>query len=153
MATVFLRTQYNYDTNKASDESGLKCEDISLAQQNQKEEADINYIVKRFGLTGQLPDNIRVPQSGDFTMITDYHTALNQVKQADEAFMLLPADLRNRFQNNPELFVEFCINPDNKAELEKLGLLKKKQATEPVQAVTQAEPVKVATSPAVTPAA
>lgn len=119
---MFVRNPYNYDTMEASNESGLKCEDESLAQQHQKEEADINTIVRRFGLTGQLPDNVRIPQYGDFTGITDYQTALNAVKAADEAFMELTADIRSRFENDPEKFVEFCLNAENSEELVKMGL-------------------------------
>jgi len=58
---VFVRSPYNYDMAKASVESGLACEDASRAVQSQREDADINVIVKRFGLTGQLPQNVRVP--------------------------------------------------------------------------------------------
>ena len=34
--TVFLRTPYNYDTDAASLQTGLKCEDESRAQQQSK---------------------------------------------------------------------------------------------------------------------
>ena len=35
----FLRTPFNYDRDLASEESGLKCEDPSLTQQQFKDEA------------------------------------------------------------------------------------------------------------------
>lgn len=146
MVIVFVRSPYNYDTAQASLESGLKCEDVSRTQQHQKEEADINTIVKRFGLTGELPSSVRVPQSGDFSNISDYHTAMNQVLAADRAFMELPADLRSHFRNSPEEYVEFCLNPENREELKMLGLLKEATVTEPP--VVQAAP-----APAQTPKA
>lgn len=120
---MFLRAPYNYDTNAASDESSLSCEDVSLTQQNQKEESDINTIVRRFGLTGELPSDVRMPQYGDFTGITDYRSALHAVKDADDAFMTMPAEVRNRFNNDPEKFVEFCLDPANLDEAKKLGLV------------------------------
>lgn len=126
----FVRSAYNYDAEAASQESGLLCEDESLAQQHQKEEADINTIVRRFGLTGQLPELQRLPQYGDFTHVTDYHSAVNAVMAANGAFSQLPADLRSRFNNDPEQFVDFCSNPDNMDELIKMGLAKKRAEEE-----------------------
>lgn len=135
----FIRSAYNYDTEVASDETGLDCPDPSLAQQNQKEEADINTIVKRFGLTGELPQNVRMPQYGDFTEVTDYQTALNAVKQANEAFMEMPAEVRSRFENDPEKFVDFCLDPNNREEAKKLGLVEVQKEV-PVAATGGSEP-------------
>lgn len=122
-----LRSFNSYDTDKASDEAGLTCLDVSLAQQHQRDEADINTIVRRFGLTGQLPENNRMPTYGDFTDITDYQSALNAVKLADQTFMTLPADLRSRFGNNPEMYIDFCLDANNAEELIKLGLAVRKE--------------------------
>ena len=75
MATkgVFLRSPYNYDMDEASDLSGLRCEDESLAIQSARDETDINTIVRRFGLTGELPGDFDMPQSGDFTNVHGCH--------------------------------------------------------------------------------
>lgn len=127
---IFIRSAYNYDTDAVSNETGLRCEDESLAQQHQKEESDINTIVKRFGLTGELPTNVRMPQYGDFTGITDYQSALNAVHQANESFLKMPADIRSRFDNDPEKFVEFCLDEKNREEAVKLGLIEEKKNTE-----------------------
>lgn len=120
---MFLRTPYNYDTMEASDASALVCDDPSLAQQHMKEESDINTIVRRFGLTGELPSGVRMPQYGDFTGVTDYHSALNAVIAAQDSFAQLPADIRTRFGNDAAAFVDFCMNEENRAEAEKLGLV------------------------------
>lgn len=122
-SSVFLRTPYNYDVNEASDASSLVCEDPSLAQQHARDECDINTIVRRFGLTGQLPSGVKAPQYGDFTHATDYHSALNAVRAADAAFMELPADVRTRFNNDPGALVDFVSDASNRAEAEKLGLV------------------------------
>lgn len=119
----FVRSPYNYDMNVAGDESGLKCLDPSLAVQASKDEVDINTIVRRFGLTGQLPEDVRAPVYGDFTEVVDYQTALNAVIAADASFMEMPADVRTRFGNDPQAFVEFCSDPKNVDEMRKLGLL------------------------------
>lgn len=122
---IFVRNPYNYDTNKASNDSSLKCEDKSLTIQSEKADADINTIVKRFGLTGHLPSNIRIPRYGDFTGVDDYQSALNAVKAADETFNSLPAEVRRRFDNDPEQFVEFCLDEKNRKELFDMGLTEK----------------------------
>jgi phage internal scaffolding protein len=121
----FLRTPYNYDTDAASNESGLHCEDASLAQQHYKDECDINNILRQFNLTGILPESPLSPQYGDFTGIGDYHTALNQVIAAEDEFMTLPATLRARFENDPAQLIEFLDKPENKTEAIKLGLINK----------------------------
>ena len=118
----FLRTPYNYDTNAASDESGLACEEPTLAQQQYKDESDINNILRQFNITGQLPVALS-PRYGDFTGISDYKTALDRVIAADEEFLALPAELRARFDNEPANLIEFLDNESNRAEAEKLGLV------------------------------
>lgn len=119
---MFLRTPYNYDMDEVSQETGLICLDPSLAQQSSKDECDINEIVRRFNLTGQLPEGVSVPQYGDFSEVSDYHTAMNLVKAADAAFMALPAELRARFNNDAGAFVDFASDPANGAELSSFGV-------------------------------
>lgn len=122
MKDIFLRTAYNYDTDQASLESGLLCDDVSLAKQSFAEEADINTLVRRFNLTGELPQNVVVPQYADFEAIFDFHSAMNVVAAANEAFDLMPADVRSRFQNDPSLFVDFVNDPNNALDCVKMGL-------------------------------
>jgi len=121
----FVRNPYNYDPIAASNESGLHCEDASLAQQQFKEECDINTIMQKFAVTGMLPDQPLTPRYGDFTGINDYHTALNQVIAAEDEFMSLPANIRARFENDPAQLIEFLNNEENKEEAVKLGLINK----------------------------
>ena len=121
----FLRTPYNYDTDAASNESGLHCEDASLTQQHFKDECDINNILRQFNITGLLPESALSPRYGDFTGVVDYHTALNQVIAAEDEFMSLPADLRARFENDPAQLIAFLENAENKNEAIALGLVNK----------------------------
>lgn len=120
----FVRDPYNYDRDKASELSGLLCLEDSLTQQQFLEETDINTIVDRFGITGQLPENPQPPQYADFEGIFDFQAAQNAVIAADRAFMTFPAKVRNRFQNDPQQMLEFVSNKENRAEAEALGLLK-----------------------------
>lgn len=131
----FVRSAFNYDRDVASDESGINCQERvdpetgelvatpSLAKQSFAEEADINTIVRRFGLTGQLPVGVRMPTYGDFLDVPDYHQAMNAIVAANEAFAAMPAEVRYRFNNDPGRFVEFCSNEANRDEAVKLGLV------------------------------
>jgi len=121
----FLRTPYNYDLDAASNESGLHCEDATLTQQHFKDECDINNILRQFNVTGLLPESPLSPRYGDFTGISDYHTALNQVIAAEDEFMRLPAELRARFENDPAKLIEFIDNSENLDEAINLGLVNK----------------------------
>jgi len=121
--SIFFRTAYNYDTDAASNASGLVCEEPTRAQQHHKDECDINVILERFGKTGHLPVNAISGTYGDFSGVHDYHTAINTLIAAESEFAALPAHLRQRFANDPANLIQFLDNPDNQAEAEKLGLV------------------------------
>jgi len=122
MKTVFCRSPYNYDMDLASDKAGLKCEDDSLTQQQFKEESDINTIVARFMKSGVLPNPVNMPQYVDYEGVFDFQSAMNTVRQADENFMRMDANVRARFNNSPQEFLEFFANPENNDEAIRLGL-------------------------------
>ncbi|WNK12401.1 MAG: internal scaffolding protein [Microvirus sp.] len=119
---TFLRSGHNYDAHAVSVATGLRCLDPSLAQQSMKEESDINTIVRRFGVTGQLPQGVRTPTFADFEDIFDFRTAQDAIIAAERSFMAMPADIRFRFGNDPQEFVAFCSEESNLPELRKLGL-------------------------------
>src|SRR5215469_997100 len=73
----------------------------SLTVQAHAEEADINVLMRHYGITGKLPENPRPPMWGDFTEITDYRSAFEAVRAAHEGFMEFPAELRAQFDNDP----------------------------------------------------
>ncbi|QXP07840.1 MAG: internal scaffolding protein [Arizlama microvirus] len=121
--TVFMRTQFNYDHNAASNASGLVCEEPTRAQQHHKDECDINVILERFGKTGQVPVSAISAQYGDFSGVNDYHTALNTLIAAESEFEALPAKLRAKFANEPANLIEFLNDPKNKDQAIELGLV------------------------------
>lgn len=118
-----LRTFGNYDPDEASMSAGFECADDSVVQHQFAEEVDINTIVRRFGLTGELPNGIGMPVSGDFSAVTDFHTAMNMVRQAEESFMLLPGEVRERFANDPAKVIAFLDDPANRDEAVRLGIV------------------------------
>ena len=132
----FLRTPYTYDMNAASNESGVACEEPSLAQQHFKDECDINNILRQFNITGLLPENTLSPRYGDFSGIVDYHSALNAVIAAENEFEALPAQLRARFQNDPEQLINFIEDESNREEAINLGLIDRKASGNEPSTVT-----------------
>lgn len=126
MKAPFLKTPYNYDTNAASDESGLVCLEPTLAQQHFKDECDINFVLTNFGVEGLAVSPLQ-PRYGDFTGVVDYHSALNAVIAAEDEFMALPANIRTRFDNDPAKLIDFIENPANREEAESLGLVNKSE--------------------------
>lgn len=122
---MFIRSPYNYDPVEATKETGLKCQDPSLTVQDQAQ--DVNDIVRQFGITGKIPSNMRIPQSGDFTGVGTYQECLQAVKDAQNEFQKLPASIRERFRHNPQRFIEFVEDPKNAEEGEKLGIWKLKK--------------------------
>lgn len=122
---MFLRTNYNYDTDFASDSSGLTCNDELITQQHFLESTDINRIVAQYGKTGEAIQTTRQPLPEEFHKITDYHTALNAVKAGDELFMTLSAHVRERFENDTGQYLAFLEDENNRDEAIALGLVNK----------------------------
>lgn len=131
---VFVRTPYNYDRNLVSDETGLRCLDESRTSQEFRDEVNINTIIRRFGLTGELPVGVPMVLQGDFTTVTDYQSAMNLIVAGRESFDAQPAEVRSRFDNDPHKFLDFVSREENFDEAAKLGLVReesvKRRATE-----------------------
>jgi len=105
--------------------------------QSFKDECDINRIMARHKKTGIIRQTTERPQYGDFSNLPDYQEAMNTVIQADSMFAELNSEVRERFQNNPQKFLDFCDDPENQDEAIRLGI-----AAKP-------EPAQVETDPAV----
>lgn len=121
---MFLRSSFNYDRDAVSNETALECLDESKAIQSAEEESNINTIVRRFGISGELPNQVAMPQTGDFTNIPDFHTAMNLVRKSQEEFLKVPAEVRARFGNDPAAFMNFLEDDANRDEARRLGLLR-----------------------------
>ena len=69
-----------------------------------------------------MPENVRVPQYVDFEETFDFHSSMNVIRAAEEAFNAMPAEVRDRFQNDPGRFLEFANDASNYEEALKMGL-------------------------------
>jgi hypothetical protein len=120
---------YHYDLSAHSDACANHPEGDSLTVQSMTEDADINVMMRRMGVTGQMPDvEVRPVFFGDFEDVFDFRSAQQAIISARESFGALNADVRARFQNDPQLFMEFCSATDdgkslkNIEEMRRLGL-------------------------------
>jgi len=112
-----------YDVDQASLDASFENVESSMTQQNFKDECDINTIVRKFGVTGAMPVTPIPPQFGDFTGVSSYQEALNLIMQAQDVFDSVPAHIRKEFDNDPQAFVEFTTNPNNRSTLVDWGLV------------------------------
>lgn len=71
-----------------------------MARQEFKHDADINVIVSRFGV-----ESLRIPlTAGHYDQDLDLMTAIHAVRDSQEAFAKLPADIRSRFPTWESLY-------------------------------------------------
>lgn len=102
--------------------------DPGMTLQAPAEDADLNVIMKRFG----VKDGAKLPRwtnanamYGDVSdMPEDVTEIAETLRQGELAFKILPANIRNRFQTGTTLY-EWLRNPANGEEAVQLGLLQK----------------------------
>lgn len=118
----FVKSPYNHDRRQSSLDSATRNTLPSLTVQADKDDCDINVLIRRFGVTGVLNAVQRPPNISEFSEIFDFQDAMNLVRQAEESFASLPADVRVRFNHNPHLYVDFCSQEENLPEMRKMGI-------------------------------
>lgn len=118
--TLFVRSPFNYDVEAASSECAIGPGGPSLTVQSMSEETDLNIMLTRFGVIPKMPDNVRLPTYGDFSGVDDYASAMQAILDAQENFLELPADVRARFENNPQKLLDFVCVPENREEVKKI---------------------------------
>lgn len=106
--------------------------DPGFTVQSQRDEADINKIVQRLQKgANSVRINGKEPFYGDVSDISGLQEALIVVQKSNDLFLQYPAELREKFDNDPVKFVEFMENPDNLDEAIKLGLAEPRPADQP----------------------
>lgn len=131
MSKSIFRAAYGYDLAAASDECATRDFGPSLTVQSMAEDVDINVIMRRFGVTGKMPEDLRPLSYGDFSEVFDFRSAQNAILDARMRFDAMPAEVRSRFANDPQRFLEFCSVPGNQEELYRLGLAVKAKSPDP----------------------
>lgn len=111
----------------------------SLTQQHHKDQCDVNKIIARAKKGAAITHlNPYQGQYQDLTLLPDYATALNTVIKANEAFMALPATVRDEFAHDPEKLIKFVADEKNYERALELGLVSKRK---PVDTPTPEKPV------------
>lgn len=106
-----------------------------MTVQADRDDADINKIISRFQKSGQLPPTLNgEPFYGDVSEIGDFQDCLIKVQEGRRLFDQYPAEVRERFDNDPAKMIEFLADEGNRAEAEELGLVvpRPKPAVPPV---------------------
>lgn len=125
MVKAFFETQFNHDSYERSRSFDFFTEGESLTVQDEKDEADINKMMDRFGITGSINLTKASPLPDDYLRVSSFHEAVNVVRAAQESFNELPADVRAKFENDPGRFEAFLQDPDNANIALKSGLVEK----------------------------
>lgn len=86
-------------------------------------DVDINRIMDRFHKTGVLPMGKLGGRFGDVSMVGSYEDCLVRVSEIQNAFLALPAKVRDRFRNNPSALLAFLGDEKNREEAVSLGLV------------------------------
>lgn len=100
------------------------------AQQQFKNDCDINTIMKRIQKDEALNHVQKHQLEYGVTTPTSYHQSLNIIKAADSMFADLPSQIRNEFNNNPQAFLKFVQDPKNQDRAYELGIALSTKAAE-----------------------
>lgn len=118
------------------------------AIQSFKKECDINTIMAKYQRTGALTWlEKRGAEYRDVTGL-DFMEAMQTVVKGREVFEDLPSSIRDRFRNDPALFLDWMHDPRNTDEAIKLGLAVARAKPEPVLVSVVTPPATPAAPPA-----
>jgi len=106
----------------------------SMTKQEFVRECDINNVIKQFKQPGMYNQMLAASDRGTYRDLpdsVDFQESLHTIMVAENAFMTLPAKIRERFGQDPAEFLAFLTNPENADEARKLGILKPVEPTPP----------------------
>lgn len=138
--------QFSRPADPGLDFSGIP----SMAKEEFAQEADLNFLMQRYTITGEVPKGI-TGRYEDFSEAPDFHAAQNILARAQEQFAAVPASIRARFENDVGQFLDFVHDPENLEELDRMGFLSEEASMRRKAAVGAAAvlpPVVAASAPA-----
>lgn len=96
--------------------------ELGLTKQSEKDRCDLKKIWKKH-VAGQAIDHLNwnAPKYGDFSLVTDFQGAMNQLNAAEDNFNRLPSHIREDFHNSPHELLAFLDDPANADEAIELG--------------------------------
>lgn len=99
-------------------------EEDSMTVQSDAHLADVNRIMKEFGLDGSAMLDETALIFADVSEFTDLQDALNQAKVAENEFMKLPSKVREIFGHDVAVWLDTAHDEDKRAALVAAGFLK-----------------------------
>lgn len=95
---------------------------VYTTEQSHEPECNINSMLYKYKRTGIMPNMATVPPIfGEMTGIT-LKEAMDRINTIKTKFMELPAELRDKFDNDPGKVLDFLSDEKNKDEALKLGI-------------------------------
>lgn len=148
-----FREQYDEEAQRElSDATAIGYTGESMTEQHHAEDADINIIMKRYGVSdGAIPPQALDPSYyANLDDAVDLRTTLDLARDAQARFDALPVNIRKQFDHSPAALYHFVSNPANAERSVEMGLLHSnapfvRQAAE-IQATEQA-PTPAQTTP------
>lgn len=117
-----------YSRYKTPDVPGLKCPEKSLTEQVYKDQCDINFLIKKYGLeddpfalTMYIDPATRKMQYLDTTQVPDLYAALAAQKNLRKFFNELDYDQQKAFDFSLDAFADYMVNA-SEDDIKKLGL-------------------------------
>lgn len=106
---------------------GFENDEPSMADPSFEADTNVNNVMKKHGGSMESAFQARRLQGAyaDLSNIPDYQTMLKTVQHAQDTFNAMPADLRKKFDNDPQKLISFLSDPNNKNEAITLGLVNK----------------------------
>lgn len=105
--------------------------DKILTVQSAKNDTDINQIMKKVEKGMMLDFTMGEGRFEDISEFSGLADAIIKVQNAKEAFMTLPAYVREEFDNDPVKLIDFLSDEGNRAKAVELGLIAPKDAETP----------------------
>lgn len=100
----------------------------SLTSQHPADEVDINKIMARVQKGQTVLTSSGEPFYGDVSDLGGLQDAIIKVQEAEDLFMQFPAEIREKFENDPVKMISFLEDEKNRPEAEKMGLVQPKIA-------------------------
>lgn len=96
----------------------------SKVDESQGDLTDVSKLLEPAIRKGLLRHSVHYAGEYDDIPSITYQDALDTTTKVEEMFESLPPQIRTRFQGKPGQFLDYVQNPDNYAEMQKLGMTK-----------------------------
>lgn len=107
-----------------------------------QKDCNVNNIIAKFKKTGSVT-HVRNRKEGvyaDLTELPNLQEAHAVVQLAQSAFDAVPSQIRAKFSNDPQQFIDFLRDPKNDEEAIKLGLKDRPKQAEPPKPPEEKKP-------------